>query len=164
MKKGFKLYLTIVLLIFIPLLLAFFFGGYGQELVGHELPIAFGLCAFSLLLFEIILSTRPKLLENKTGLQNIYAIHGATAMMVILTGIMHIVMEVAKVKIGNLAIPTAPLGILGFLCLVIATLMGVLYLSVTFISKSPKLMRRKDGASGRIYCLQYFYRSMLQAF
>ena len=162
MKKGFMLYPTITLLIFVPLLLAFFFGGYGQGFVGHELPIAFGLFAFSLLLFEIILSARPKILENKVGLQSLYVIHGTTAIALILTGMIHIVLEIVKVKIGNLAMPTAPLGILGFLCLVAATLMGVLYLSVTFISKSPKLMRRKDGAHKRERAL-WFHRLSLFA-
>lgn len=149
MKKGFLLYPSVVLFVFIPLLLTFFFGGYGQELADHELPIIFGLFAYSLLLVEIFLSTRPKLLESKTGLQNLYAIHGAVALMILLTAVVHIGMEAAKSIIGNIAFPTAPLGVLGFLCLAIATLMGILHLSVTFISKSPKLMRRKDGSHKR---------------
>ncbi len=149
MRKKLPLYAAVVFIIFVPLLLVFSFGGYGQELAGHELPIAFGLSVFTLLLFDIILSTRSKLLESKMGLQNLYAVHGAAAIMVVLAGLAHIVMEVAKVKIGNFAIPAAPLGILGFLCLAIAILMGVLYLSVNFIGKSPKLMRRKDGPRKR---------------
>lgn len=163
MKKGLMLYAAIALLIFIPLLLTFLFGGYGQTLAGHEVPIAFGLMAFSLLLFEIILASRPGILENKTGLQSLYAIHGAAAILTVLTGIIHIAMEIVRVKIGNFAIPTAPLGFLGFLLLLIATLMGILYLSVTFISKSPRLMRRKEGPHKRERALTLHRLSLLAA-
>jgi ferric reductase like protein len=128
MKKVSLLYPLVVLPVFIPLLLSFVFGGYGQELVGQVVPISFGVFSYSLMLVEIFLSARPKILENKTGLQNVYAVHGVLALFVMLTAVVHIVMQIAKVTNGNIAFPTAPLGILGFLSLIIATLMGILHL------------------------------------
>ncbi len=163
MRKGFLLYPIIVLLIFLPLLFAFFFGGFGQALLGHELPLTFGLFAFSLIMFQIILSTRPKFLESKTGLHNLYAIHGGTAMLITLTGIIHIVIEIAKTKITNLALPTAPLGIVGYICLLITNLMGVFYLSVNYIGKSPKLMQKKDRPGRREVALWLHRLSLLAA-
>lgn len=149
MKKISLFYLIMIMLVFVPLLLSFVFGGYGSALNGQIIPISFGIFSYSLILINIFLSTRPKFFEKKLGLQNIYAIHGIFALFLLLSAAAHIGLEVTKVIITNVNFSTTLLGILGFLFLIVATLVGIFNLTVIFISKFPKLMKRKDQANKR---------------
>lgn len=154
-------YPIIAACIFVPLMLVFFLSGYGPELAGQELPLSFGILAYSLVLAEVIFSTRPRFLERKPGLVQLYAIHGMMALVLLVVAALHIVMEVMLVSISNLAIPTAPLGLLGFLFLVISTGMGILFLSSNFIGRSKKLMKSKDTPHRRERALWLHRLSLL---
>lgn len=149
MKKGLLIVVPAALVVFIPLLSTFFLGGAGQALVGHELPITLALAAYSLLMVEILLSARPKVFERAAGLQTLYAIHGTASLLVLFAAAAHIATEVVQPTDGVFPQLTAPLGFLGFLALIITTATGVLHLSVTFISRSPRLMQRKERPSSR---------------
>ena len=46
--------------------------------------ITFGLFAFSLMLTQVLISLRPKFLEQKIGLSAIYEIHGKLALILVL--------------------------------------------------------------------------------
>lgn len=147
MKK--LLYPFAAMLVFIPLMLALFLGGEGDFFADAAVPLSLGLLAYSLMLIEIFLSTRPQIFESRLGLQSLYAAHGVIATIVLLSAIIHIGMELAGTSTGNIAIPTAPLGILGLLLLIISVFMGVWCLSSVPANRASALNRKQKTALKR---------------
>ncbi len=105
--------------------------------------ITFGLFAFSLMLTQVLISLRPKFLEQKIGLSAIYEIHGKLALILVLASIIHaVIIEVTKV--GNAALTIASFsGSLSMLLLLLITLTGMFVLSSSYINKYPFVKRLK---------------------
>lgn len=139
------LFPSLALLIFISLLgtlLLEWTPGSWQVLVSF----ACGLFAYSLMLTQVLISVRIKVIEHHIGLPNLYAVHGFMGMAALLAVLIHFLNQwngFAVIFSGQVS--TASLfGFIGAFSLLIVILTGVFVLSNTFIKRSKKLMKRKD--------------------
>lgn len=120
-----------------------------REIPSVSIAIATGVLAFSLLVVVMFMTTRPKVIEHKHGLTNMYAIHGTLAIVLTLVSLLHFLLMFdgfGGLAEGAFVSWSGFIGILGFL---LATITGIFFLSTTFISNSKKLMQFKEQKANR---------------
>ncbi len=110
--------------------------------VGQRFPIALGLLAFALALTEILIALRPKRAERMIGLPLMYSVHGAMAIVLILSAIAHAGSELMQQKDFAVMPSVTPTGIIAITFLVLTTLTGAFILSNAF---TIRVMKRLKG-------------------
>lgn len=113
--------------------------------------IVTGLLSYSIMLTLILISIRPKSIEKKVGLTELYEIHGWMAMVIPIAILLHVIIfwsGLESILAFDLS-PTSITGYIGVLLLVIVMVTGIFSLSQTFIKQSKRLMKRKSKQKNR---------------
>lgn len=106
-----------------------------------------GLLSYSIMLTLVLISIRPKSIEKKVGMTELYEIHGWMAMVIPVAILLHMIIfwsGLENVITLNLS-PASLWGYMGVIMLIIVMLTGIFVLSDTFIKGSKALMKRKGG-------------------
>lgn len=104
-----------------------------------------GFLAYSMMLVLILISVRPKVIERKLGLPDMYHIHGYMGMVLTFAVLVHVVIQWNGLQsIADMSLLSRT-GFLGVLFLAASVLSGTLVLSNTFIKRSRKLMGMKEN-------------------
>ncbi|MGO4940301.1 ferredoxin reductase family protein [Fundicoccus sp. Sow4_D5] len=119
------------------------------EMESVSLEMMMGVLAYSLAMTVMFISIRPKLVEPSHGLPSLYAVHGALAIVLTLSAIIHQLMYFDDFQgLAEFSL-TSWAGFFGVLGFTVATLTGMFGLSSTFISKSRRLLRLKNQVFNR---------------
>lgn len=113
--------------------------------------IVTGLLSYSIMLTLILISIRPKSIEKKVGLTELYEIHGWMAMVIPIAILLHVIIfwsGLESILAFDLS-PTSITGYIGVLLLVIVMVTGIFSLSQTFIKQSKRLMKWKSNQKNR---------------
>ena len=100
--------------------------------------IVTGLLSYSIMLTLILISIRPKSIEKKVDLTELYEIHGWMAMVIPIAILLHVIIfwsGLESILAFDLS-PTSITGYIGVLLLVIVMVTGIFSLSQTFIKQS----------------------------
>ena len=106
-----------------------------------------GTLSFCIMLALVLIAVRPKAIEKKLGLTNMYEIHAWTAMVLPITLLIHVGIRwsgLEKVMTLDLS-DTSKLGYIGLISLIVVMLTGIFVLSDTLIKKSKKLLNLKQN-------------------
>lgn len=111
------------------------------------LSTATGTLSFCIMLTLVLISVRPKVIEKKLGLTDMYEVHAWMAMALPVTLFIHVWIRWSGLEyILALDISmTSILGYVGLLTLIIVMLTGIFVLSDTIIKGSKKLMDLKNS-------------------
>lgn len=110
-----------------------------------------GTLSYCIMLTLVLISVRPKALEKKLGLTEMYEIHAWMAMALPVTLFVHVwirwsgLERVMTLNISN----TSLLGYIGLISLFLVMITGIFVLSDTIIKKSDKLMDMKQNVYKR---------------
>ena len=110
-----------------------------------------GTLSYCIMLTLVLISVRPKALEKKLGLTDMYEIHAWMAMALPVTLLVHVWIRwsgwdrIVGLKISN----TSILGYVGLITLFFVMITGIFVLSDTIIKKSKKLMDMKQNVYKR---------------
>lgn len=110
-----------------------------------------GTLSYCIMLTLVLISVRPKALEKKLGLTDMYEIHTWMAMALPVTLLVHVWIRwsgwdrIVALKISN----TSILGYVGLITLFFVMITGIFVLSDTIIKKSKKLMDMKQNVYKR---------------
>ena len=110
-----------------------------------------GTLSYCIMLTLVLISVRPKALEKKLGLTDMYEIHAWMAMALPVTLLVHVWIRwsgwdrIVALKISN----TSILGYVGLITLFFVMITGIFVLSDTIIKKSKKLMDMKQNVYKR---------------
>lgn len=105
-----------------------------------------GMFSYIIMLNLVLIASRPKWIERKIGLTEMYHVHAWMAMVLPFTLFIHVFIRwsgLEQVLSWDLTI-TSKLGYIGLITLIIVMLTGIFVLSDTFIKKSKKLMELKN--------------------
>ncbi|MBG9983121.1 hypothetical protein HZY86_08625 [Aerococcaceae bacterium DSM 111020] len=112
-----------------------------------------GTLSFCIMLTLVIISIRPKAIERRLGLTEMYEVHAWMAMALPVTLLIHVgirwsgLKNVTTLNLSN----TSILGYIGLIALVVVMLTGIFVLSDTIIKQSKKLMQFKDNANRNMH-------------
>lgn len=115
------------------------------------MSFALGLLAYSMMLTLILIAVRPKAIEHRVGLPEMYAVHGWIAMILFAAVIVHFIIQwngFGVIFAGEVS-TVSLYGFIGAIFLVIVMLTGIFVLSNTFIKRSKILMQRKEKSYNR---------------
>lgn len=106
-----------------------------------------GMISYCIMLTLVLIAVRPKALEKKLGLTDMYEIHAWMAMVLPLTLLIHVFIRWSGLEnILALDISSASMwGYGGLITLILVMLSGIFVLSDTIIKKSEKLMDLKEN-------------------
>lgn len=110
-----------------------------------------GTFSFCIMLTLVLISVRPKSIERKLGLTQMYGIHAWMAMSLPVTLLIHVAIRwsglnnVLTLSLSNASI----LGYIGLITLILVMLTGIFVLSDTLIKRSKKLMSLKKNTYKR---------------
>ncbi|MBZ6527706.1 hypothetical protein HYQ40_07915 [Aerococcaceae bacterium DSM 111021] len=110
-----------------------------------------GSFSFCIMLTLVLIAVRPKAIEKKLGLTQMYGIHAWMAMALPVTLLIHVGIRwsgLANVFTLSLS-DTSILGYVGLISLIIVMFTGIFVLSDTLIKKSKKLMNLKKNTYKR---------------
>lgn len=110
-----------------------------------------GSFSFCIMLTLVLIAVRPKTIEKKLGLTQMYGIHAWMAMALPVTLLIHVGIRwsgLANVFTLSLS-DTSILGYVGLISLIIVMFTGIFVLSDTLIKKSKKLMNLKKNTYKR---------------
>lgn len=149
------LWLLVTLLILIPVYAA---GNYQGQFI-RFLPVLFGVTAFTIFSFDILISLRPKGAERHLGLTRLYQIHGISAVIGLAAAAAHIYL---RYDWGD-PITTIPFltGGPAFFFFFLAVLTGIFVLSTTFIKYSSFFTRLKEKKFRREFHVQIHRLSLI---
>jgi len=105
-----------------------------------------GMLSYCIMLTLILVAVRPKAIEKKLGLTDMYEIHGWLAMVLPFSLLVHVGIRwsgLSEIITLDLS-PASMWGFGGLIALIIVVLTGVFVLSDTFISRSDKLIELKE--------------------
>ena len=117
-----------------------------RETVRFRTLLSFGsgFLAYSMMLVLILIAVRPKSIEKKLGLPDMYHIHGYMGMVLTVAAFLHIMLQFNGLQsIGEMSF-LSKTGFIGVITLAASVLSGTFVLSNTFIKRSRKLMQRKE--------------------
>lgn len=106
-----------------------------------------GMISYCIMLTLVLIAVRPKAIEQKLGLTDMYEVHAWMAMALPVTLLIHVTIRWSGLeRILSLNISDASLwGYLGLFTLILVMLTGIFVLSDTLIKKSKKLMDLKEN-------------------
>src|SRR5699024_6000014 len=112
-----------------------------------------GSLSFCIMLTLVLISVRPKAIEKKLGLTDMYEVHAWMAMVLPVTLLIHVTIRWSGIEnILNFNLTnTSILGYIGLITLIVVVLTGIFVLSDTIIKKSKKLMNFKGNANRNMY-------------
>ncbi len=128
---------------------------------GQLLPTVGGLFAYSLLLTNIISSTRVKKLERNVGLPALYFVHASMAITALLIAFMHTIIEFFADKTFATMPFSVPLGIVALVLLISVNVTGSLALSSIFSDKVAFLRKVKAKFLKRDFSLKLHRLSLV---
>lgn len=128
---------------------------------GQLMPVSLGLLAYTLAVFEIIISLRIKWIEKHLGLPRMYFIHGILAGVLLISAFAHIGNEVNQVNTFSSRAFVTPTGFLAIIFLIITALTGVFILSNKVSLNIPFLKRIKRKKMKREVGLWLYRLSLL---
>ena len=140
------LYPGIAILMFASLLIALLID-YVPDTAQIFWSTTMGTISFCIMLTLILIAVRPKAIEQKLGLTEMYTIHAWMAMALPITLLIHVSIRwsgLDRILTLNLS-STSILGYVGLISLFFVMLTGIFVLSDTLIKKSDKLMDRKEN-------------------
>lgn len=111
--------------------------------VGQLIPTAGGLFAYTLLLTNIMSSTRIKQLERNVGLPALYIVHAIMANVALLVTFAHTISEIVVDKSFPSAPLSVPLGIVALLLIISVNVTGAIALSTIYSDKVAFLRKLK---------------------
>ncbi|WP_317914222.1 FAD-binding oxidoreductase [Carnobacterium maltaromaticum] len=88
-KKEIIIWSLFLVMFPLPLLSSLFIDNRPLLLGNERFPIIVGLVAYSWFLLEIFISSRPRWLEQKIGLPNLYMVHGCIGILAIILAFLH---------------------------------------------------------------------------
>ena len=106
-----------------------------------------GMISFVIMLTLVMIAVRPKAIEQKLGLTEMYEVHAWMAMALPVTLLIHVTIRWSGLdRILSLSISDASiLGYVGLITLFFVMITGIFVLSDTLIKKSKKLMDLKEN-------------------
>lgn len=142
---------------FFPGVALLMFGTFLMALLSQYIPPNFtellsnvtGTLSFCIMLTLVLIAVRPKAIERRLGLTNMYEVHAWMAMVLPVTLAIHVFIRwsgLENVLTLNLT-NTSILGYVGLTSLIIVMLTGIFVLSDTIIKKSKQLMNLKNKAN-----------------
>lgn len=146
-KKALRWFFPgVAIFMFMSLLIALL-QDYVPDTMQIFLSTATGTLSFCIMLTLVLISVRPKAIEKKLGLTDMYEVHAWTALVLPISLFIHVFIRWSGLSyILTLDISTTSiLGYIGLLTLIIVMLTGIFVLSDTLIKNSKKLMELKDN-------------------
>lgn len=140
--KYFFIYGGAWIILTVILLALLYNGGMFRNGLIAALPIGLAVVAFTAFMFDILLGTRPRIVEEKTGMTLLYNLHAVIAIIGILAAAYHIY---SMYDWGD-PVTTIPFatGMTAFILFLATVLTGIFVLSTTFVKYSAYFTKLKE--------------------
>lgn len=129
-------------------LFAALLAGYQTILLKTLISYAVGLLAYALMLTVLFLSSRPRWIEQKMGLPNMYEIHGYLTIIVMILIAIHVALQWTGQWFSRMSV-ISQTGYIAVVCMVLVFISGFFSLSSLFIARFPSLLRLKEHVFNR---------------